>query len=220
MFFFFFWNRCFILSCITWLHTYHTVFSICLVFHISLLKNSFHVFCSFFCFASVLFSLLPQMRMPTPCLALSSGARIQTCWDDNKQYIWQKKNGAFGEQMEMQVEANRWKIILYMCRKLCVERPMWQLKGWAGLEYKQASWQLLPRTDWDCQRKHIQDQKDKSYQAEPRPWKDDKTARQIQRLEQNTKSDWGQNEGTHAFRWHKWTKLTVTKYRYRANPGD
>ena len=76
-------------------------------FHISLLKNSFHVFCSLLCFAFVWFSLLPQMRMPTSCLAFLSGARIQTCWDDNKQCNIAEKNGAFGEQMEMQVEANR-----------------------------------------------------------------------------------------------------------------
>lgn len=112
-----------------------------------LLKNSFHVFFSLLCFAFVLFSLLPQMRMPTSCLALSSGARKQTCWDDNKQWNMAEKNGAFGEQMEMQVEANRWKIICCMCRELCVKRAMWQLKSWAGLECKQVRGQLLPRTD-------------------------------------------------------------------------
>lgn len=71
----------------------------------------------------------------------------------------------------MKVEANRWKILLYMCRKLCVKRAMWQLKGCAGLECKQVSGQLLPRTDWDFQGKNIQDQKEKSYQTEPRSWK-------------------------------------------------
>lgn len=35
------------------------------------------------------------------------------------------------------------------------------------------------------QGKHIQDQKEKSYQTEPRSWKDNKTPRQIQRLEQS-----------------------------------
>lgn len=53
-------------------------------------------------------------------------------------------------------------------------------------------------TDQDFQGKHIQEQKENSQQKKPKSRKDNKTARQIQRLKKGTKGDWGQNEGTQA----------------------